>query len=114
MSPLKFPRLVFRGHSDGKNFDHYLVEDQEGYDAQLADGWHGTVPEALAVIGTGSSGRGDAPASASGGNNGGNDNSPPTRAELEAKAKELNISFQPNIGSKKLLQRIEIALAGRQ
>lgn len=39
------------------------------------------------------------------------DNAPPTRAELEAKATELGIEFSPNIGDKKLGERIAAALA---
>lgn len=39
------------------------------------------------------------------------DNAPPTRAELEAKAAELGIEFSPNIGDKKLGERIAAALA---
>lgn len=39
------------------------------------------------------------------------DSAPPTRAELEAKATELGIEFSPNIGDKKLGERIAAALA---
>lgn len=38
------------------------------------------------------------------------DDTPPTRAELEAKANELHIEFSPNIGDKKLAERIQAAL----
>lgn len=39
------------------------------------------------------------------------DIAPPTRAELEAKATELGIEFSPNIGDKKLAERILAKLA---
>lgn len=41
------------------------------------------------------------------------DNAPPTRAELEAKANELGVEFSPRIGDAKLFERIEAALAAK-
>jgi len=71
----------------GELFDFKIVDgDTEELDAALSDGWHLTTPEAL-------------------------DGAAPTREELEAKAKELGLSFPANIGDAKLLARIEEALA---
>lgn len=40
---MEFPRLVYRSASD-----HLLVKDQDQYDDAMADGWYGSVPEAVA------------------------------------------------------------------
>lgn len=40
---MDFPRLVYRSESE-----HVLVENGEQYNERIADGWYGSVPEALA------------------------------------------------------------------
>lgn len=49
---MKFPRLVFRCPGkeacQGGTYDHALVSNLDEYGDRLADGWHGTLPEALA------------------------------------------------------------------
>ena len=91
---MEFPRFVFRNggphQRPGGSYDHAPVESQEEFDAALKAGWFATLPEAI----------NPPPA----------DDAPPTRAELEAKAKELGIEFSPNIGDKKLAERIQAAL----
>ena len=91
---MEFPRFVFRNggphQRPGGSYDHAPVESQEEFDAALKAGWFATLPEAI----------NPPPA----------DDAPPTRAELEAKAKELGIEFSPNIGDKKLGERIQAAL----
>ncbi|MFA6064018.1 MAG: hypothetical protein WC736_15625 [Gallionella sp.] len=111
MDKIEFPRLVYRALKDGKTCEHHLVEEQEAYDEKLADGWYGSVPEALAAGAGAPAGKPGSDGSDSHGN-GKDDEKPPTRAELEEQARKLGISFQPNIGDKKLRTRIEIALQG--
>lgn len=90
---LIFPRLVYRGPAV-----HMLVTDAAGFDAARAAGWFASVPEAAA-------GRHDDELPEA-------DDAPPTRAELEQKAHELGIEFSPNIGDKKLAERIAEKLKG--
>jgi hypothetical protein len=94
----QFPRMVYKHGGPheihGSQFDYLIAEDAEELDAMLADGWHLTTDEA----------RAPAPTQA-------DDNAPPTRAELEAKATELGIEFSPRIGDAKLAERIDAALA---
>ena len=101
---MEFPRLVFRNNGPhqraGGSYDHAPVENQADMDAALKAGWFATLPEAIEFkppVAT-------PPA----------DDAPPTRAELEAKAKELGIEFSPNIGDKKLGERIQAALDARK
>jgi hypothetical protein len=91
----------------GGNFSTLIVHDDDELEAALAGGWHKTTPEAVEAAKPALTG-GQTQASGSTGG----DNTPPTRAELEQKARELNIEFAPNIGDKKLAERIEAALAG--
>ena len=95
---MEFPRFVFKDHGPhqraGGSYDHALVESQAEMDAALKAGWFATLPEAL----------NPPPA----------DDALPTRAELEAKAKELGIEFSPNIGDKKLAERIQAALEAQK
>ena len=103
---MEFPRFVFKDHGPhqrpGGSYDHALVESQSEMDAALKAGRFATLPEALEakpVIA--------APLPPA-------DDAPPTRAELEAKAKELGIEFSPNIGDKKLGERIQAALEAQK
>jgi len=108
---MEFPRFVFKDHGPhqraGGSYDHALVESQAEFDAALKAGWFATLPEALETKpvavpppSTETKPMASPPA----------DDAPPTRAELEAKAKELGIEFSPNIGDKKLGERIQAAL----
>lgn len=95
----QFPRMIYRagGHEEihGGRFSTMIVHDDVELDAALADGWHLTTCEAHAPAPAA------APAAAAP-----DDNAPPTRAELEAKATELGIEFSPRIGDAKLAERI--------
>lgn len=79
----QFPTLVYKGkgpHSRaGGTYDFAAAGNQEALDAKLADGWFTTLPEAIDAH--------DKPVVKS------DDNAPPTRKELETKAKELGIQF---------------------
>jgi hypothetical protein len=81
----------------GGHFDTIVVDaDAEGaLEAAIADGWHLTTPAALEAS--------HAPKEP-------DDNAPPTRDELIAKAKELGLTFGPNTASKKLGEMIEAKL----
>jgi hypothetical protein len=106
-----FPMMLYKagGAEDihGGRFHTHIVHDADALEAALADGWHKTTPEAAQA----SKAAATQGATATAGGEGTDDNAPPTRAELEQKARELNIEFKPNIGDKKLAERIEAALA---
>ena len=98
---MDFPRFVFKDKGPnprhGGTFDQILVQDEAEHAAALAAGWFATLPEAIEGP------KAEAPDPT-------DDTRDPTRAELEAKAKELGIEFSPNIGDKKLAERIQAAL----
>lgn len=105
-----FPKMLYKagGPHDihGGKFDTHIVHDVDELDTALAGGWHKTTPEAKAAaakpVSTAAASSTAIP----------DDNAPPTRAELEQKARELGIDFATNIGDKKLAERIDAALAG--
>lgn len=97
----QFPTLVYKGHGPhsraGGTYDYTAANDQEELDAKLADGWFTTLPEAINAH--------DNPVVKS------DDNTPPTRKELEAKAKELAIKFDKKTTDAELSAAITAALA---
>jgi len=109
---MEFPRLVYRSASD-----HALARDQSEHDALIADGWFPSVPEALAgrLVGTPLSGE-EAPPTVplapvpDAEIDYENDDAPPTRAEMEAKAAELGIKVRSNWGDARLRAEIEAKL----
>lgn len=96
----QFPTLVYKGkgpHSRaGGTYDYAAANDQEALDAKLADGWFTTLPEAIDAQ--------DNPVVKS-------DDTPPTRAELETKAKELGIQFGKKTTDAELSAAVTKALA---
>lgn len=96
----QFPTIVYKGHGPhsraGGTYDYAAANDQEEFDAKLADGWFTTLPEAIDAH--------DKPVVKS-------DNAPPTRKELEAKAKELSIKFDKKTTDAELSAAITAALA---
>ena len=81
----------------GVTFDFIIVQGPEEEQAARAAGWQDfadAIEPKKAPKDTGSP----------------DDNAPPTRAELEAKAHELGIEFSPKIGDAKLAERIQAAL----
>lgn len=52
MSKDQFPALVFKNNGPhqraGGSYDHKIVESAEELDAALGDGWHASLPEAIA------------------------------------------------------------------
>lgn len=80
--------------NDGITFDFIVVHDTAEEDAARADGWKDF---ADAITPKAESEHPD-------------DDAAPTREEMEAKAHELGVDFSPNIGDKKLGERIQAAL----
>ncbi len=99
---MDFPKMLYKFPGTeaihGGNFATLIINDQEAEEAAVADGWSLSTDEAKAAAAKPSD----------------DDNAPATREELEAKAKELGVSFSANIGDKKLAERIEEALAKQE
>jgi len=101
---MEYPRLVFKCPGpfsrQGGTYDHTLVSDVDEHYIRLQDGWFDTVPEAIEGK---ASAQEEAPEVSQ--------EAAPTRAELEAKAKELEIAFDGRTSDAKLLAKITEALA---
>ena len=80
-----------------------LAKNQEEFNAFRKDGWFATVPEAIA-------GKHDEPLEESGDDSKNDEVAPPTRAELEKKAKEIGIRFDGRTSDEKLFKLITDAL----
>lgn len=96
---MEFPRSLFKSPGDqwvgGGSFAIEHVEDLAQYHAAKKAGWFDSVPEALDAWKNGT------PVAA--------DDAPPTRDELEQKARELGIKFDGRTTDAALLRRIEAA-----
>ncbi len=88
-----YPRLVYKSASI-----YMLVETPEAHAQAINGEWFDSVPEAL---------EGKKPAKVEAEQD---DNSPPTRAELEAKATELGLKFDGRTSDAKLGKLIDEAL----
>ena len=95
---MNFPRLVYKSAAV-----HQLAKTQEEFNAFRKEGWFATVPEAIA-------GKHDEPLEESGDDSENDEVAPPTRAELEKKAKELGIKFDGRTSDEKLFKLITDAL----
>lgn len=97
----QFPTIVYKGqgpHSRaGGTFDYSSANDRAELEAKLANGWYATLPEAIEAH--------DKPTVLKS-----DDNAPPTREELEAKATELGIKFDGRTSDAKLGSLITKAL----
>lgn len=102
----RFPQAVFRAGGaeliEGEAFTSRMVHDEDEFDAAQAEGFHATTEEAIAA---------KLPEPAADDEQDAADNAPPTRAELELKAKELGIAFKPHTSDKKLGEAIAAKLA---
>lgn len=115
MNQNDFPRMVYQAGGTeeihGGRFATNIVNDQDELDAALAGGWHLTTPEAKAAaekpVDASAAGAGAGAA-----DNDKDDNAPPTRDELKAKAAELGLTFPGNVSNVKLAEMIDAALAG--
>lgn len=92
-----FPTIVYKTPGPhacaGATYAYLGVADEAGLDAALNQGYFRTLPEAIA-------GHHD-------------DDSAPTREELEAKAAELGIQFSKKTTDKSLSEKIEYVLDER-
>ena len=97
----QFPTLVYKGkgpHSRAcGTYDYATANNQEEFDAKLADGWFTTLPEAIDAH--------DKPVTKS------DRIVPPTRKEFEVKARELGIKFTNKTTDAELGAAIATALA---
>jgi len=98
---MEFPRLVYKCPGpyarQGGTYDHAVVNDANEHASQIGAGWFNTLPEAI----EGKEDSQEVPA----------DDAAPTRAELEEKAKSLDIAFDGRTSDAKLLAKITEALA---
>jgi hypothetical protein len=112
---MKFPTLVYRCPGNhqclGGTFDYIQVSNAEQLKASVENGWFPTLPEAqkgeldnqIGIFALESSAKEPIIEEV-------DEDSPPTREELEAKAKELGIGFNKNTKDETLLEKIEAAL----
>jgi len=129
-----FPTLVYRApgssqHSSGGRYRYRGAEDQAEYDALLADGWHATILEAVVAAGDRAFVHNRKPAGLLAKARAKlaaqapaveavvgevveqlDDNAPPTRVEMEDKARELGIKFDGRTSDARLLAKIGEAL----
>lgn len=96
-----FPTLVYKCPGDHQcqhgTYSYLGVADDAELAAARAQGWFLTLPEAM-------SGENAEPA----------DDAPPSREELEEKARELGIKFDGRTGDAALLRRIEAELEAQE
>lgn len=105
---MDFPRLMFRTpgpeQCQGGTYAQKLVRDEEEFSQGLQEGFHGTLPEALApapvIIPVVAHVVAD------------DDNAPPTSEELRAKAKELGLVFKRSATDEEIGKLITAKLAG--
>lgn len=100
---MKFPAFVYKspgrkGKVRNKTYDWSPVQNEEELAAKLAQGWYATRDEAFAP---------KTPKQPEV-----KDDAPPTRAELEQKAKELGLKFDGRTSDRKLLKMIEEKVEG--
>lgn len=110
----RFPQALFRAGGveliEGKPFTTKMVHDEDQLAEASADGFHETADDALADAEAklAEAQKRDADAAGS------ESTKPPTREELELKAKELGIEFKAQTSNKKLAADIEAKLAEAQ
>lgn len=86
---------------DGVSYEYQIVAS-DAVEEALADGWSLSVPEAKQAHDAALAAKGDS-----------EDNAPPTREELEAKAKEMGLKFDGRTSDEKLAAKIAEALAAK-
>lgn len=102
---MDYPRNVYKSPGpyscQSGSFDLMSVGDKEEHEIAVIDGWSDSVPEAVAGKKKAAT---VAPA---------DDNAPPTRDEMNAKAKELGIKTDGRWSDERLMQKIESKLGGK-
>lgn len=100
---MPFEEVVYRGFGphqrNGGGFSTLGVNSEEELAKALADGWFRTLPEAIEAHDNPKA-VGEVPA----------DDAPPTRQEMEQKAKELGLKFDGRTSDRKLGDLIAKAL----
>ena len=133
---MEFPRFVYHApgtyrHSSGGRYGYVVVNSIEEYDAHLAQDYHATPLEAIAAAGEPAFMAGlnkaqakrvaklkpwlrfqapQKPAASISEAPVPDDDAPPTRAELEQKARELGVKFDGRTSDGTLLRRINAAM----
>ena len=101
---MEFPTLVYKDggphQRPGGTFDYKRIVNEDQLAAALANGWFLTLVEATQ------------PAAVDSSEVSPDDDAPPTREELETKARELGLKFDGRTSDKALLSKIEAALSG--
>lgn len=108
-----FPTIVYRCPGDRwgppyTTFNSIGVTDQEAFDKALADGWFATLPEAVEVF------LNPAPARVAVMSEPVEDNAPPTRDEMLAKAAEIGLTVDRRWSDKTLANKIIEALEAQE
>lgn len=96
---MNYPRTLYRKPTEGRIHLALLVHSEAEHQAAKAIGWKDSVLDADEVS---ESVPGDPPI---------DEISPPTRDEIESKARELGIRFNKRTSDEALLDRIESALS---
>jgi hypothetical protein len=108
---MEFPRFVYLSPGNfrrGKSSYRYVsVNSLEEHDAYLAQGWSTSADLAIDRANAPTPAPAPAPAPVVP-----EDNAPPTRAELESKARELGLRFDGRTSDRTLLRRITQAIEG--
>lgn len=103
---MNYPRNVYKspGSHDcqGGSFDFMSVNDKEEHDIAIIDGWHDSIPDALEGKKSATTVNADQVVE--------DDNAPPTRDEMIAKAKEIGIKVDGRWSDERLMQEIESKL----
>lgn len=107
----EFPTLLYKcpgiWPGNGYSFGTRPANDQAEFDAALADGWHPTVPLAVEAWRKPVAAKPMTPEPSPVPP----DDAPPTREEIEAKARELGITVHHKHSDATLLKKIDEALA---
>jgi hypothetical protein len=108
-----FPTIVYRCPGDRwgppyTTFNSIGVTNQEAFDKALADGWFATLPEAVEVF------LNPAPARVAVVSEPVEDNAPPTRDEMLAKAAEIGLTVDRRWSDKTLANKIIEALEAQE
>ena len=107
----RFPLMLYKvggPHAiHGGHFDTLVVNDDTENAQAQAEGWRDSTPGAVAAH---EAAQAEAAAKLAEQAKAA-ETTPPTREELEQKARELGIDFSPNIGDKRLGERIAEKLA---
>lgn len=106
---MEFPRLVFKCPGQelrpGGTYAHALVASEDARAERLADGWFDSLPEAVDALNKPAAAVVMATLPVQ------DDDTPPTRAEMEAKAAEVGITIDKRWGDARLMAEIEKKLA---